>query len=74
MRLTRGRGGWGVVPGGNCGRGGKRLRHWVWAGIRFGSGEDGRWKGNFMYAKWMKKRNFSQIKNILHNIQSTEYL
>ena len=42
VRLTRGRGGWGVVPGGNCGSGGKRLRHWVWAGIRFGSGEDGR--------------------------------
>lgn len=53
---------------------GKRLRHWVWAGIRFGSGEDGRWKENFMYAKWMKKRNFSQIKNIIHKIQSTEYL
>jgi len=42
VRLTRGRGGWGVVPGGNCGRGGKRLRHWVWAGIRFGSGEEGK--------------------------------
>ena len=32
VRLTRGRGGWEVVPRGYCGSGGKRLRHWSLGG------------------------------------------